>query len=199
MNTVSAIRAKLHDARVTNVDGDWYVPRHKIEEIMTKHTIAFLVRTLNTSSPAEDMDLEIVRQSDLCEMIHQGAGITLAILIDVQGTHQLPLFLRLAQQTSQEIDKRLPLETETLTKYGVAGDVALDFCQAQWHFLVGSLQLSILPQSLDDRLILPLNPPQKFYRAAQGSSGTVTVVYVNTLGRNTDAAAEKVSTLFNDL
>ncbi|KAG8533414.1 uncharacterized protein KY384_002197 [Bacidia gigantensis] len=179
------LSARFCDARKTNVDDQWYIPRPTINKLLDRNTISQLADESNLPTPEDGGKFGVKYRPGLVDAIHAQATATLAILfhldpIYLRYLHYIVSLIRYGNSTGSDIDHRLPLTVESLDLCELDPDHAKSFFNEQWHFIAPTIRLGIVsPVEFSREVILPLrsNETERHFDEL-GAFGSVTEIYV---------------------
>ena len=176
-------RRSLSKARLTNVDGSWYVPKLALDRITDSDTISQINLETNFLGDETDPTLAQALRGSKEQIIYKQAKATFAISCHVKPhcLGQIVKLIKYADERASEVDRRLPFSKSEL--WGCDFDVehADAFFSHQWHFIAPQLRLgAFIPIEFGPEVILPLqrNPEERSAFPDTGAFGTVTEICV---------------------
>ena len=176
-------RRRLSKARLTNVDGSWYVPTLAIDRITDSDIISQIILEKNFLGDEADPAFGQALQRSNEKIIHKQAKATFAISCYVKPPclDQIVKLIKYAVERGSEVDHRLPFSKSELWGCGFDDEHADAFFSDQWHFIAPKIRLgAFVPSEFGPEVILPLQLNQEDGRSFPdtGAFGTVTEIYV---------------------
>lgn len=179
---VKQVSGRLSQARRINVDGQWFVPRPDLDEIINKDTISKIISKGGFSPYKNDPAFAVSSLPGQVEEIHRGARLAFAILCEL-GLDYLSYIFNLENYGDSEgfdVDYYLPFTEDNLISCNLHRDHAAQFEKTQWHFMTTRIRLGIpVVHDFHPKRILPITSPQPRRAVTEvGAFGAVTEVKI---------------------
>ena len=179
---IENVSRRLSGARKTNVDGQWYVPRLAIDEIIDKSSISDIMRESDLYTRSKDKFLDRSQLPGLVDVIHSTGKIGFAVLCHLgpEYTKYVLNLKRHAESKGSGIDRLLPWAEQELLGSGLNKVQAGSFVKAQWHYNTPKLLLRGVNETpFPPVTILPLKfSSSRCFAAKEGASGSVAKVEI---------------------
>ena len=193
------ISRRLIEARRRNVDGQWFVPRPKLDEIFDWNSISEIVRQGGLSPHRDDPALAVSSLPGQVDKIYQTAKTTFAILCHL-GIDYLGYIFHLenyGDSMGSNVDDHLPLTKESLISCKLRTNHAVAFEQIQWHFITTRIRLGVaVMHEYRPEVILPIEFSKTGGQmTTEGAFGAVTEIYIERIHQAEPAYTGRVISL----
>ena len=190
------VNSRLIEARRRNVDGQWFVPRPKLDEILNEDSISEIVRQGGLSPHRDDPAFAVSLLPGQAKKIHQTAMISFAVLCHL-GPEYLGYIFHLenyGDSMGSNVDDHLPLTKERLISCKFRANHAAAFEQTQWHFIITRIRLGVaVMHEYRPEVILPIEHSQPVRQVVtEGAFGAVTEVNIERIHQIEPAYTGKV-------
>ena len=143
---MSDISLELERLAIDNFEHKLFVPYPKVEALLDRETITNLLA---------EHDVPVYAKAEITNLILAGGRRLFAILIKIRDVGCISHFVKADQFLSSQLDSRLPLTEDSISRIVPNEFTCKQFFRYQWTFLSPVLRIGPMSRELHDRTVLP--------------------------------------------